>query len=153
MKKLIPMTDFVLEQREHQNKIDSNVLTVIYNYANFIKQPNELWMFVPCDKDGNILEDCAVTNEDEQYYHFLYEQAKERCLFEGFEVIEDKYYHTKREIIYLPNTQIQVWRKLTYHNGEVETFFFDYYNEFKTVEDLLKYNLQLTQTAINQIGL
>jgi len=149
MKKLIPMTDFVLEQNESE-LTTRHCFIICLNYAKFLKQPLELWMFVPCDKDGNVLkfdypQNKAFDDVAQIEFEKQYQQAKERCLFEGFEIIEDKYYSTKREVIYLPNTKIQVWSKLTYRTGEIDTFFFDYYNEFKTVEGLVKYDLQLTQ--------
>lgn len=160
MKKLTAMTDFVLEQREHQNKIDSNVLTVIYNYAKFIKQPLELWMFVSCDEKGNVLE------EPKNYVTWLglheskgstigftehekYQQAKERCLFEGFEV--GRYSGSKdNHFDYIDNSnyQFRLWTKDVGSNVWKSCD-----NKFKTVEDLVKYNIQLTQTAIKQIGL
>ena len=148
------MTDFVLEN--HGNQKDY-FKYICFNCANFLKQPLELWMFIPCDCGGNIFEEPKWENEETDYEIQIlvqeYQQAKERCLFEGFEVVKDKYKSTKREIIYLPNTEKQVWRRLTYHTGEVETFFFDYYEQFRIVEHLIKYNLQLTPTALKQIRL
>lgn len=59
---------------------------VVYQYANFLKQPLTLGMFVPCDEDGNVLEiptgwgntnvDREMTEED-----YFYQKAKERVLF------------------------------------------------------------------------
>lgn len=85
--KLISMTDFVLEQYElsrNPTHFEENA----FNYAQFLKQPLELWMFVPCDEDGNVLEEPSLL--DERYYLLLmaYEQAKERCLFEKSEYSE-----------------------------------------------------------------
>ena len=57
------MTDFVLEQNEKIKKekygIESyySTMQVSINYANFLKQPLNLGMFVPCDKIGNVLEE------------------------------------------------------------------------------------------------
>ena len=60
---LIPMTDFVLRINEIEKEIDQffdswrmKQLRIIENYAKFLKQPLKLEMFVPCDDDGNILE-------------------------------------------------------------------------------------------------
>ena len=50
MKNLISMVDFILEQ--HEQCISSTNAT--YKYANFLKQPLELWMFVPCDENGDV---------------------------------------------------------------------------------------------------
>src|SRR3989304_9981979 len=93
----------------------------------FGKQPLELWMFIPCDEEGNVLEEKSIFNTTDEDYIFnsddfdKYQQAKERCLFEGFEFIES---------LKLINCNL---------------------NEFKKIEDLVKYDLQLTKTAIKQL--
>lgn len=172
------MTDFVLEESINKpvaknfsgfvdianNKKQSydNILA----YANFLKQPLELWMFVPCGLEGNVLEepkdDSYLGGRGEtdvlkllRFEHETdqYQQAKKRCLFEGFEIVKDKYKSCQREFIYLPNTETQIWRKITYHTGLIEYFFFDYYEQFRTIENLVKYNLELTPTALKQIGI
>jgi hypothetical protein len=83
MKNLISMTDFVLEKQIARIK---PILKLCYieSYANFLKQPLEKWMFVPCDEDGNVLEDCGLIP---CYELDQYRKAKERCLFES----ENKY--------------------------------------------------------------
>lgn len=59
---LISMTDFLIEQRkELLRKIDYKeklelYTNIVYAYANFLKQKLELWMFVPCDENGEVLE-------------------------------------------------------------------------------------------------
>lgn len=64
------------------------------------------------------------------------EKAKERCLFEGF-------------IIYSENDfYFSIYRCL-----DGFTTLIDKKNNDKTIESLVKYNLQLTPTAIKQIGL
>jgi len=88
MEKLIGMTDFVLEQGNPSNT-DSQFADKIMAYANFLKQPLELWMFVPCKLvndvwvvlEGPLLsvdfwEKGDISKELQEY-----QQAKERCLF------------------------------------------------------------------------
>lgn len=70
-------------------------------YANFLKQPLKLEMFVPCDEDGNVLEepeefkDWIVSdhyfNASESVTHQcrMYKKAKEKVLFEGFSFKEE----------------------------------------------------------------
>jgi len=49
---------------------------------------------LPCDEYGNVLEEpkienmpfCSVNGEGYDYAILKYQQAKERCLFEGFEI-------------------------------------------------------------------
>lgn len=80
--KLISMTDFILEQEaklEKSYKVAEKAIESIFRYANFLKQPLTLGMFVPCDKNGNVLNEKIC---DYNKYH----QAKECVLFEGFYV-------------------------------------------------------------------
>ena len=124
------------------------------NYDNFLKQPLNLGMFVPCYEDVNVYayeyeepiqEDYWSENgtvySGELFKHDLnrymkYKKAKEKVLFEGIE-----------------------FRK----NGGVnfltikeDTFaFFDFNVKFKnlTIEYLIQYDLQLTENAVKQIRL
>ncbi len=134
------MTDFVLEQ--YKNNYHANTPTRILNYANFLKQPLELWMFVPCDEDGNVLkfnypqnkvfDDIAQIQFEKQY-----QQAKERCLFDV-------------ECIDISNG---VFKGLKFGSIEYNITTKIFFYGCKIVEDIIEYNLQLTQTAIKQIGL
>lgn len=128
--KLISMTDFVL-QRAKKSILPLNVIETfkeggkitneIFNYANFLKQPLKLEMFVPCDEEGNVLEE--PDKEFELSYWDCstkiskYQQAKEKVLFEGFRVSKAKLF----------------------------------INSEKTIEDLIKYDLTLTPNATKQI--
>jgi len=136
---LLSMTDYVL-QDESMSGIN------ITNYAKFLKQANEKWMFVPCDEDGNVLE---TPSDDILYraqFHNLamhelmqykqYKKAKERCLFNNFEIIEYNRYNE-----YLSNGINSVYLKQ--FSGL----------KHETIEYLVKYNIQLTPTALKQIGL
>lgn len=90
------MTDFVLEQRENHTGDFEYFADLICRYAKFLKLYLKLWMFVPCDEDGNVLEE--PHREDYDMYDdtvFLidmkkYQQAKERCLFDGFEIYDEE---------------------------------------------------------------
>jgi hypothetical protein len=82
--KLISMTDYVLEQEKYLDITNRQKLEHIINYANFLKQPLELWMFVPCDLEGNVLIEPIEQNPI--YWSKEYQQAKERVLFEGFDL-------------------------------------------------------------------
>jgi hypothetical protein len=87
MKNLTSMTDFVLEQIELNNKKindDSRTLDIIDNYAQFLKTPLSLGMFIPCDEDGNVL--ITPTEFNPIYWSEQYKKAKEKVLFKGFEV-------------------------------------------------------------------
>ena len=147
--RLISMTDFVLEQNEKIKKekydIESyyNTMQVSINYANFLKQPLNLGMFVPCDEDGEILDEPRdyeqrlpnmMTEYNDEIYR--YKQAKEKVLFEGFE------FRRNGGVNFLTI------------NEDIFAFH-DFNIKFKdlTIEFLVQYNLQLTESAIKQIGL
>ena len=125
MEKLMSMTDFVLNDDVifKEKRIFKDL---VLNYATFLKQPLELWMFVPCDEDCNAIDakfypaSMSFAVEAESYFS-KYQQAKERCLFDGY----NGTIHQLQNLIKL---------KIT-------------------VENMVKYNLQLTPTAIKQIGL
>ena len=105
---LIPMTDFVNNVGNMENyPSHENALSWIYNYANFLRQPLKIEMFVPCDEDGDILDEpedyeLRLTNMMTEYNDevYRYKQAKEKVLFEGFESYED-YECAKYEDVYI----------------------------------------------------
>lgn len=135
MGKLISMTDFVLEQEKHRHRqpITESKLTSydkIVKYANFLKQPLKLEMFVPCDEDGNVLEEDLFKNNPnistlKPYERVVLEKAEENVLFDGFFNTGD----------YITNGDLQID---------------DEFIEGKTIEDLVPYNLTLIKNAIDK---
>ena len=99
---LIPMTDFVIEYAPKFNPFGTDeqilYLDYIHNYAKFLKQTLKLEMFVPCDEDGNVLEEPKIEEEyvDEHttqifaQYQYDLDKAKEKVLFEGFKIYDYK---------------------------------------------------------------
>jgi hypothetical protein len=83
------MTDFVLEQSVRIMNCEITHLESheeIVNYAKFLKQPLKLEMFVPLDEDGNVLTQCEEICAFECDKIKNYRKAKEKVLFEGFEI-------------------------------------------------------------------
>lgn len=121
------MTDFVLE---HPASTDYEwQLSNHLRYANFLKQTKQLWMFVPCDEDGNILEEPDLIDERYNLKLLNYEQAKEKVLFEGFE-----YFKSEKHGFLIKN------KKTNY------IVFF--HTKGKQTLELLQYaNLELTETG------
>lgn len=129
--KLTSMVDFVLEQRNlHKGDIEDFV-DLICRYALFLKQHLELWMFVPCYlidgiwipyTKGTLLNTMKLFNE--------WEQAKERCFFEGFRI--------ENGIIFTPENQVLIQKSLL---------------EKMTIENLIGLNHNLTKKVIKEIGL
>ena len=139
--KLITMTDFVLEQNYITtldiSQIDFydkelSVLSKIRNYANFLKKPLKLEMFVTCDDNGNVLEDIIGHGMIHNYSEKLkqYEQAKDKVLFDGFDI---------------------------YSNGDLHNAFVTFESsrlEIMNVENLItdfQYSFYLTPNAIKRI--
>jgi len=113
--RLMPMVDFVIKTNSQEHSL--NNLMQIRSYANFLKQPLELWMFVPCDLiQGKIV----VLNEGDKHC----QQAKERCLFEiySFEGETENFWYFGIDELTLIGVE---------KNG--------------IIEDLVKYNLTLKQ--------
>ena len=141
--KLISMTDFVLEVLNRDFPYNEvKILTQMSNYANFLKQPLKLEMFVPCDDEGNILEEPknmadaildGDSGKDWANKSVKYEEAKEKVLFEGF-------------IPCITNNIQSVYHEKT-------TVFFEL-RDGKNIESISRSGkIQLTPTALKQIGL
>lgn len=147
--KLISMIYFVLEQLGTKQS-SSEFKEVVKNYASFLKQPLTLGMFVPCDNEGNVLEEPQTefkylkgsTGEDIQKE---YQKAKERVLFDGF------------------GTRINNTSAVQLTNAEKSSIFFFHERSLfyvmgdeyckKKIEDLISYGPTLTESAIKQLGL
>lgn len=114
--KLISMTDFVIQKRSEL--MFKELGKACCKYAQFLKQPLKLEMFVPCDEDGNVLEEYKISpseREADLYNYprpvsieeFNWNKAKEKVLFElNFPAaVETMNYHISRNrnIEYLAN--------------------------------------------------
>lgn len=126
-------------------------------YREFIKQSLKLGMFIPCDEndvslDEPLLEHYTDCNEEQNSKDWLYnlekyQQAKERVLFEGFEIKNSKIYN-EEHIQFLG----MIGNSSKYAN--INPFRWrDRFVNTKTIEDLVKYNLKLTDSAIKQLNL
>lgn len=150
------MTDFVLKidgiVKQHEDQdIDDwslNCFGVIENYAKFLKQPLQLCFFVPCDENGNVLEEPKRWNDYLQFPDsfdgnkewgelYNYELAKERVLFKGFEA------------------RMFGWKKLYYVKlGDNKNSIYTFPNlRNYTIENLVGLEVELIENAIKQIGL
>lgn len=146
------MTDFVLEQAKFKN--DTYELShLLINYANFLKRPLTRGMFVPCDLEGNILE------EPKQYKEWIelqkkrggyslnldckiFQEAKDRVLFEGFE-LKDLKLDSRNKCISKDNIIHVFWENSTSKEWTLS-------KGISIIEDLVIFNLQLTKTANHQ---
>lgn len=137
-KHLIPMTDFVLEQSNEAYSMQQFVNRV-ESYANFLKQPLQLEMFVPCDDYGNVLEEPKTTTIQEANFNIdeieNWNKAKKKVLFEGF-----KWDYEDACLKYqLSNGGIWFFGLDDLENENIETF------------GGIENEIELTETAIKQI--
>ena len=176
--RLISMTDFVLQR----DITDVKQRDSIVKYANFLKQPLKLEIFVPCDEFGNVLEepkkeyfevrvnakcsdwDYLFNNEDKVIGYYdsklfnnalkIYKKSKEKVLFENAVFFETKpHFNTKRILISLNNNPtFRIYNQFNYSDGSIEKQYFPN-NENLIIEDLVGHDLQLTENAVKQIEL
>jgi len=111
--KLVSMVEFVLTRPcslKNKTFLTNETQTSVINYALFLSQPLALSMFIPADKDGNVLEKPinydAFFNGEISFPEFVankkeileYHEAHERVLFEGFKVNGDYLYFDRFNI-------------------------------------------------------
>ena len=98
--KLISMTNFVLEQKEN-NKIDLQQRFInSYNYANFLKQPLDLGMFVTCDEHTKL--------EKVLFCNFKYSINTIKEIIDSSKIIEDLITCSKLDFILTENALKQI---------------------------------------------
>lgn len=125
------MADYVLEQDTQQTSVAR--LSQIIGYAEFLKQPLELGMFVPC-VDGDPFNYSKHGNKGQ------YIQADSKVLFKGFNI--RRFTGSKdNHFDYVDNIDFQ-FRIYTKDVGSDIWEITD--NKLKTIEDLVKYELELT---------
>ena len=111
---------------------DSDYRRLRDNYDALLKQPLKLGFFVPCDENGNVLDPSDAFRSCEK--GFVYSKAKERVLFKGFE-----------HYLFREANNVK-------HNKSRKCFSFPNYNGV-IIEDLISLEVELTESAIKQIGL
>ena len=153
--KLISCTDYVIEQDKKYLDSVGNY-DKIMGYANLLKRQLELGMFIPCDLEGNVLEKIKPPSHKLSMYDIeirsreirLYQEAKNRVLFEGVEITKDSYKQTKRTFYMIG--EIRVAFLLEFHDGKKQMNF-EIPRGKGTIEDLTHLDLTLTDSAIKQI--
>ena len=129
--KLMSMTDFVLRETNSPTTLAESFQRCV-TYANFLKQPLKLEMFVPCDEDGNTLQEPEEFKEwikSDHYFNAsesvthqcrMYKKALEKVLFKGFDLSTAKYHCDRND---------------------------------RTIEYFTSFEVELTPNAIKQLGL
>lgn len=152
------MVEFVLEQHTiliepqslyEQNQIRALRFEKILNYANALSQTPRLGHFIPCDENDVPLDEplsMYYTPEFncQKYPQELYEndckkyqQACDRVLFEGFYI-----FRINERVSRVTNPPVAVF----WYNLENEQEW-SLTHSIKTYEDLIKYNLPLTDNG------
>lgn len=145
--KLTSMTSYCLETiKEETSKMQmggvAKALSKINRYAQFLSQPLKLEMFIPVDEEANVLREKKYIDNTDAF--FKYGVALEKVLFKGFKITqsENGYYYSSR----IENKVASVfWEDKTTKHWELS-------KGLKTIEDLVKLELELTQTAINKLS-
>jgi hypothetical protein len=156
--KLISMSDYVLEQNKKLNNATEayEQYCKIVDYANFLKQPLKLEMFVPCDENGNVLEKPEFYYKQENLKHLKgmelliaeetnkrvseYQKAKEKVLFDNFKFVNIHKEGIDNNLDYF----VFPWEDrfgLTKKEDGFRTWF-----QLFTVEDLIKCDLDCAVT-------
>lgn len=158
MKKLISAKEYIILVWEMAGLTYIQKLHLLVAYANFLSQPLTLGMFVPCKLVGGVwvvLEDpvnysafeVGMSRKD---FNFCfpdcqeYQEAKDRVLFEGFE-----------KIITNNSGSFEIMRdgfQVYYYKSIPDYCLWLGSQKEKLVEDLVKHNLELTQTAQKQLS-
>ena len=121
-------------------KSDSEYRRLRENFDNFLEKPLKLGYFIPCDEEGDILEE--PTNYEKRLLNMMteyndevytYYQAKAKVLFEGFEYDKENDWVTYNEFARFFVSELQ--------NGKVEDLF-----------KLIKDEITLTETSKKEIG-
>jgi len=147
MKKLISMTDYVLDLADSNNVEHYLKLGKLIEYAEFLTQPLKLEMFVPCDEDGNVLE------EPRGYEIFKegikeggtvvwavqckeYQQALKKVLFKGFKSSDE--YLNAHCVSHKNIGQITFLKKVDAIHPD---------DKYQTIQDLVHLDLELTENC------
>lgn len=156
--KLISMTEFVLNECKIRNK--ENAIINIYNYAQFLIQPLTLGMFIPCNEEGNVWKfpptqeewewckkDSTEAEQSFKQKEFYYQQSKNKVVFEGFEL------HNEKNVINREFGIVIVFDAIISILTEGNNGLGGFYKNDVTIEDLVILDLTLAENAIKQIGL
>ena len=131
------------------DQVNEDFVNDVISYANFLKQPLTLGMFISCDEEGNVLSEqnhkahSSVTNGEMFKEHTIKIQvAEEDIMFEGFKII--KTYNGNPLSV-----GINYHSPVAYYNDQHEKF--EFYDRFKAIEDLTELGLTLTNSAITKL--
>ena len=148
------MTDFVLKYYSDETMDELQILDSINNYANFLKQPLKLEMFVPLDDKGRICHEVIFDDEDymenerfRKYYETENKEFENACLKMLFEPNFKVKYSDGDTLIWLDTTLV-----IGQLQEKQDKFILSRFINGETIEDLIGFvKLKLSQTALDSI--
>ena len=164
--KLISITDFILSKAYKSKVIVSmhpespfSQIEKIEKYANFVKQPLTIGMFVPCDKKGNQMKQPftvgAKAKHHQRDYLDKYKEAEERVLFKDFKIGYNEQEKICQCILPLVLANVEGGFAATVMKQEEGEDWMPI-EDYATIEDMtngLNFPFTLTPTAIKELGL
>ena len=146
--KLISMTDFTIGLWDKDITREDFAQKSI-RYATFLKAELKLWMFVPCDLNGNILKGKPLSpapdsewirweNEEFEFYN-----ARDKVVFDGF--VSGIFTGSKDNHFEWIDEKLLQIRLYTKDVGSNKWIITD--NKLKTVEDLIRFGFELQDDA------
>jgi len=154
------MVDFVLDKQRF-SETDAIAVFNITNYANFLSQKLELFMFVPAVfKDGKwvVLEEpinqkCGNCTSQIGYdccNEIEYQTALSKVIFEGFELKKNKdesytLYENENLKVFLIDSSLYFFYKFKSDWLEV--------SGINTIESILYFNLDIKESVAKELGL
>lgn len=157
--KLLSMTDFVIENENMVKQTESEMskdLFKLAQYAHFLKQKLEKWMFVPCDTNGNYcpkpnLENYHIDEEGSHLFNVAFtkwKQGSQKVLFENFKFVESHKIGMDSNLDYFIFPYGENRLGLTKRQEGFRTWF-----QLFTVEDLVQCDLELSKNTIEEFQL
>ena len=142
------MTDFIfIIGNRNNSKGYKEDLSLIYNYAIFLKKELKLGYFIPCYVRKGI-EIPYTNNIDLQNLELFneYEEAKKMVIFEGIKIIKSKsmYGGVVEYLINKYSNDVIAWK--FQENNKFELL-------YNTIEDLVCCKMKLNNNVFNTIGI
>jgi len=136
--RLIPMTDFVIEYYSNEGYADLHTLSLMNNYAKFLRMPLRLDMFVPVDEITTDENSGNKISDEKRFF----QRAEAKILFEGFDFAYNGFSVARLTASY--NSSIE----LSFNKNE------QIFQGFADVESLVSLeDIYLTEVARKLIGL
>lgn len=150
--KLMSMIEFVFFVQTYSEEplTDLQILNKITSYAEFLKQPLTLGIFVPVDEKGNVLKEelkysFATEESNAGIRHKNYREAQNKVLFEGFNIVKSDI-ETLNHTIFVENKKGE---QVGYNKSWEDNW--NFYGI--TIENLVGFELELSESALKQIGI